>query len=243
MKRSQYNWKQIQSYYDSGNSLNEVRKKFGMSYRTFELARKRGQFKTRTKKQAALIAKARGRNQPNYKYDWKLIQKFYDQGNSWRDVQRRFGMTHRTIQKAIRSGRFKTRSHLDAMQLYIERHGVSGGSMSLEARKRLSKRQSEHNSGGKSKWYEVAGKKVQGTWERDLALLFERQGVQWERCKSWSYYIDGKKKSYTPDFYLPEYGIYLEVKGYWWGADKEKMEAVKFQYPYRKLLILDKKEW
>ena len=33
-------------------------------------------------------------------------------------------------------------------------------------------------------------------------------------------------KSYTPDIFLPEFGLTLEIKGYWWGNDEEKMKCV-----------------
>lgn len=104
------------------------------------------------------------------------------------------------------------------------------GKMSEEARTRLSIKQSLHNSGGKCKWFEVAGKKVQGTWEMNLAMLFESLNIKWFKPKTnkdvFIYELDNKRKSYTPDFYLPEYNLYLEVKGYWWGNDKNKMKLV-----------------
>jgi hypothetical protein len=109
---------------------------------------------------------------------------------------------------------------------------------SFEARLSTSIRQSLANSGGKSKWYEVAGQKVQGTWERDIALKFEELGVTWVKLKVggdiWRYTWDGKIRSYTPDFYL-----YLEVKGYWWGQDRLKMDFVKKQHADKRLLIVE----
>lgn len=32
---------------------------------------------------------------------------------------------------------------------------------------------------------------------------------------------------YTPDFYLPEYDMYIEAKGYWKAQDRKKHEALK----------------
>lgn len=112
---------------------------------------------------------------------------------------------------------------------------------------RTSIRQSLHNSGGKSKWYEVANKKVQGTWERDIALILEILNIKWIKPKnikdSWKYLINNKIKHYTPDFYLKDYNIYLEIKGYWWGNDKEKMKEIALQYPDRKIVFIEKKEF
>jgi hypothetical protein len=114
-------------------------------------------------------------------------------------------------------------------------------------RKRLSALMSLKNRGGKSKWYEVSGQKLQGTWERNLAIKFNELGIKWikptKTTHIWKYKRRGKIKSYTPDFYLPGRRIWLEVKGFWWGSDKAKMRAIKRAYPRRKLLIIEKAKY
>lgn len=115
---------------------------------------------------------------------------------------------------------------------------------SLEARAATSRRMSLHNPGGKSKWFEVAGQKCQGTWERNIALKFEELSIKWTKLKTnkdvLEYVMDGMTKCYTPDFYLPDYDIFLEVKGYWWGRDREKMDIVLNTYPDKKIVIIEK---
>ena len=119
--------------------------------------------------------------------------------------------------------------------------------MSEENKIKLSERQSLNNSGGKTKWFEVAGQKIQGTWERNIAIKFEELKIKWFKPKTnndiWKYAWEGKIKSYSPDFYLPDYDLWLEIKGYWWGRDKEKMEIVKKTYPERKLIIIEEKDY
>jgi hypothetical protein len=116
--------------------------------------------------------------------------------------------------------------------------------MGGEARKNLSIAQSTKNRGGRCKWFEVSGQKVQGTWERDLAMKMDAVGIIWVKCsKSIPYEIEGKIKRYTPDFYLPEFDHYLELKGYWWGNDKEKMEAVLSQHPHLRIVIVEKEDY
>ena len=51
------------------------------------------------------------------KYDWEEIQKFYDEGNSWRKLSDKFGVSMATIQKASKRGEFKTRTRSEAMKM------------------------------------------------------------------------------------------------------------------------------
>ena len=39
------------------------------------------------------------------------------------------------------------------------------------------------------------------------------------------------KRSYTPDFYLPKHGFYLEAKGIFTARDRKKHIWIKEQYP------------
>ena len=117
--------------------------------------------------------------------------------------------------------------------------------MGKAARKRLSERQSEHNTGGKCKWFVVSGQKLQGTWERNLAVKFNEMGIDWLKCKrnhSIKYVIENKHKTYTPDFYLPKHDLYLEIKGYWWGNDEEKMECV-IEQTNKRIIVIKKDDY
>lgn len=116
-----------------------------------------------------------------------------------------------------------------------------------EAKRKISQRLSINNNGGRSKWYEVAGQKVQGTWEQNIALKFEEFGIKWVKLKTlqhtFDYVMDSKTRCYTPDFYLPDYDLYIEVKGRWWGRDREKMNIVMKTYPDRKIVIIEKEHY
>lgn len=119
---------------------------------------------------------------------------------------------------------------------------------STEWLKALSIRQSLNNTGGKCKWYKVAEQKVQGKWEKKLAEKFEELKVKWYKPKTGKdVFLYGKEKlkAYTPDFYLEEFDLFLEVKGYWWGNDKEKMNIVVKQHNklQTNLKIIEKKEF
>jgi len=106
----------------------------------------------------------------------------------------------------------------------------------------------EENPGksqARCKWFKVDGRTVQGTWERDLALKMCALGIPWVRARQkgnrmWTYSDQkGIEHRYTPDFYLPNQGIQLEVKGYWWGRDKEKMDRVLSQNPTARIVVIE----
>ena len=119
--------------------------------------------------------------------------------------------------------------------------------MGPEARQKLSEEQSLKNRGGKCKWFEVNGVSVQGKWEYNIATKLVELGIKWTKPKTnndlFKYELDGKIRSYAPDFFLPEYDVYLEVKGHWWGNDKDKMDAVIAQHPDKKVIIIEKDDY
>ena len=63
------------------------------------------------------------------------------------------------------------------------------------------------------------------TWVRDNTLKLE--------------YISrgSRTRKYIPDFYLPDYDLYIEVKGYWTDAARHKMKDVQERNPVRILIL------
>jgi len=59
--KSKYNWAEIQESYDSGLSQRQLIEQYGMSTRSFLLAVKRGDFKSRTRSEACILDR---RNNP-----------------------------------------------------------------------------------------------------------------------------------------------------------------------------------
>lgn len=240
--RKTIDWDFIQSEYDTGMTYADLLKKHGIHSQSFNLARKRGDFVPRSKRDAALASPIIA-NRSNF--DWGAIQKQYDAGSSYRDIQREYGISQMTLSIAKKDGRLKTRSVREA-RMKLNEKGWKPTPMGPEARQALSERQSLNNSGGRCKWFEVGAQKVQGTWERDAGLKLTELGVEWRKCAGKAdiiqYTLDGKIKRYTPDFYLPAYDIYLEFKGYWWGDDKRKMEVV-LATTDKNIVIVEKEQY
>lgn len=52
--------------------------------------------------------------------------------------------------------------------------------------------------------------------------------------------FDLGKKTYTPDFYIPIYAAYIEIKGYWRKDAKIKFNLFKKLYPDEEIVVLQK---
>ena len=82
----------------------------------------------------------------------------------------------------------------------------------------------------KVKWYKV--KNIEGTefsvrghWEENVALRLNELGILWIKAAPIRYFKD-YWHNYSADFYIPERGIYVEVKGRYPDTDREKMRLV-----------------
>lgn len=180
------------------------------------------------------------------KYDWLNIQKYYNDEHTLDECCKHFNVGRISLLRAVKAGFLKVRNRSDASKLRISKTGPNRPNK--EWSKQLSIRQSLHNTGGKCKWYTVNGQKVQGTWERDICKKLLESNILWYKPvvnrDCWSYVDkEGKTRHYTPDLFLPNNNLWLEIKGYWWGKDKEKMEIVQKTYPERKIIIITKNEF
>ncbi|MBL5777009.1 hypothetical protein HV436_01495 [Bacillus sporothermodurans] len=61
------------------------------------------------------------------------------------------------------------------------------------------------------------------TWEVELAETLHKLGIRFE-YEPERFYFRAENESYLPDFYLPEYNVWIEVKGW---MDKRSLKRVK----------------
>jgi hypothetical protein len=96
---------------------------------------------------------------------------------------------------------------------------------------------STNNIIGRVKQIEYKGILLKGGWEVKTAKWLDYNNIEWkyEPC-SYPYEFEGKERRYFPDFFLPEYNVYLEVKGYETEQDRAKWSQLK-----KDLVIIDKK--
>jgi hypothetical protein len=122
-----------------------------------------------------------------------------------------------------------------------------------EVRSKISKARSEflsrRGNGGFSdvKWYRRKDSygnecSLRGTWEVKVADWLDENNYLWTRHFS-LFYNDGEiVRTYSPDFFVQDLNVVIEVKGYFSSKDKQKMLYVQEQNPNHKYVILAKKE-
>lgn len=71
-----------------------------------------------------------------------------------------------------------------------------------------------HNSFSKARTIEYKGINFLGSWEVNFAKYLDSKNINWERCKDqFDYYFKNENHKYTPDFYLLDFDLYIEIKG------------------------------
>jgi len=91
--------------------------------------------------------------------------------------------------------------------------------------------------GGEPRWSrptEYRGVVFDSTWEAAFAQRCDALSVKWVRPDlGFPYYWKGRPHKYYPDFYLPDYNLYVETKGYYSGVDFAKFT----QFPHPLIVI------
>lgn len=86
---------------------------------------------------------------------------------------------------------------------------------------------STKNVCGRVRQIEYNGQILSGSWELLAAKFFDSHQIRWTRnVTPVSYFWNGKDHFYFPDFYLSEYDLFVEVKGYCRDRDIAKWSAV-----------------
>lgn len=80
-------------------------------------------------------------------------------------------------------------------------------------------------------------------WEANIARLLNFKKIKWLYEPKTFYFNNAKVVSYTPDFYLPELDIWIEVKGWFDEKSKQKMLAFKNEYQNEKIVLIGECEY
>ncbi len=99
-------WARVQAHYDLGATYQECRTRFGFSPQSWYKAISRGSIVLRPDEYRAL--KARGPGNPQY--DWTAVQRYYDDGHSYRECRLAFGFSAAAWTDAVRRGVLNARA-------------------------------------------------------------------------------------------------------------------------------------
>lgn len=98
---------------------------------------------------------------------------------------------------------------------------------------------------GKGVWYLDKNNNriwLRSSWEEKFAIYLDSNNINWvhEPKVFPIVYGDNKEGTYTPDFYLIDSNLYIEIKGWWRDDALEKYEAFVNQYPDLIIEVYDK---
>jgi predicted nuclease of restriction endonuclease-like RecB superfamily len=96
------------------------------------------------------------------------------------------------------------------------------------------------NSVPKPHWQEYKNTMMRSSWEVNFAKWCDRYNITWQyEPKTFRF----KQSAYTPDFYLPEFHIFIEIKGYFPSKIRQKLYRFKKFFPYLNLLVITEREY
>ena len=111
---------------------------------------------------------------------------------------------------------------------------IEGDKMSRKKRKGLWSKPSVYTT---HDGFEV---KMDSTWEVALAKRLDDLKIKWVRNEHINFEyrtVRDRKRKYIPDFYLPDYETYVEVKGYWTDAARHKMRDVLSRHDIKMIIL------
>lgn len=76
-------------------------------------------------------------------------------------------------------------------------------------------------------------------WEANFAKWCDLSGIEW-KYESKTFILGNN--TYTPDFYLPEFDCYIEIKGWFKTKAKQKFLRFKRMFPKIQIHLFDKKK-
>ena len=173
--------------------------------------------------------------------NWEEVQKYYDAGFSFEECKKKFNCTFFTLSNAVKRGDFKKRTRSENSKLIVRRYGPN--KLTDEQKEKL--RQIALNSPHrrlKKKTFKYKGILLDSTWELELAQLLDSLDIKWLRPTPIKW-VDNNNvlHNYFPDFYLPDYDVYLDPKNpYAAVVQSAKLNCLKEQY--KNIIFLTKEQ-
>lgn len=139
-------------------------------------------------------------------------------------------------------------SHLElaANMSYEEKHKIAMKAVKTKIKnKTTTSTTSNSYSRTKSGIRKDLGQYFRSSWEANIARILDYENIEWQyECNRFYFKedIDGVI-SYQPDFYLPQFHKWIEVKGWMDDKSKTRLSLFEKQYPeeYKNLILIDRK--
>lgn len=80
---------------------------------------------------------------------------------------------------------------------------------------------------------------MRSTWETKFAQFLSLSGHNWIYEPKRFYFNDC---TYCPDFYIPDFDCYIEIKGWWRPNTKKRFDLFKQNYPNENIKVLMQKD-
>lgn len=142
----------------------------------------------------------------NKKYNWSEIQKFHDAGNTWKEIQKKFGVCQAALSLARKRGDFISRNHSDAQKLSIK-NGRGCLKHSSETKLKISKARIKYLTENPDKVPYLINHSSKKSYPEQI---FENALIS-ANITGWQYaYQNG---IYEYDFAWPEQKIDVEIDG------------------------------
>jgi hypothetical protein len=176
-------------------------------------------------------------------YDWEEIQQFYDGDHTFMEVCKKFNFNTTLLSRAKSEGLFKTRKRSDTARVRGKYNNLK---LSQETKSKIGNSIADMIASGKispphfkrsmhKSWLGNI-ESLHSSWETIVANYLDSHKIHWVKSKDKFPYIHkGVNHIYLPDFYLKDFNLYIEVKGFQREKDASKWE----QFP-QKMLIIDK---
>lgn len=158
---------------------------------------------------------------------WRDIQTFYDNGGTYKTINKKYGLSMSTISKAVKEGNLKTRSKSEANKL-SRKNNPSSYIMSDETKKKISVSRTKYLKENPDKVPYLLNHYTNGESypETYFSNVFEKEFIKVDR------YI--QEGIYQIDFAIIDKSIAIEVDGEQHYLDKNIVESDKRKNKYLK---------
>ncbi len=205
------------------------------------------------------------KNRWNHKFDISknnLYKEYILNKKSITDISDKYGFNYVSIYNWLKKYNIKLRTRREShigkkrpdQSLFMLKHNPTKGTHRPKSvREKISKARKgiycgrNHPMFGRINSYKCSygkGGKYKSIWMRSsyelkFAKYLDKNHIKWlYESKT----FDLGNTTYTPDFYLPEFNLYIEVKGFWRDDAKKKFEEFKQRYCGIRIKTLEKSE-